>query len=85
MSQVDYDAMFVQLHAVGQVLKKRNDELHRRCSELEAQIDAPPFGYYNRYVNQFLIKNAKDAVQALQSAVGVCKRIVGTGGRGGSR
>jgi hypothetical protein len=69
MSQVDYDAMLSQLHLIGRNLRHTNKELRRRCLELEERFAAPPFGYYNRYVNQLLIKNVRTLSGWVRKAV----------------
>jgi hypothetical protein len=79
MSRVDYEAILSQLHDVGRSLQRKNDELRRRCRELEAQYDAPPFGYYNRYVNQLLLKKAGVWSRKVQGLLGVARRLVGVG------
>ena len=79
MPHVDYDKIFVQLHAVGRSLKLQNQDLRRRCAEMEARFGAPPFGLYNRYVNQVLIKRAKHYGWKLSQALAPWKRVFGNG------
>jgi hypothetical protein len=79
MSQPDYEAIFEQLHAVHRSLRSTNEELHRRCRELEAQFDAPPFGLYNRVVNQGLLGQGRAYAHKLRRALRTCRRVVGLG------
>jgi hypothetical protein len=79
MSQPDYEAIFEQLHAVHRSLRDTNEELHRRCRELEEQFDAPPFGLYNRMVNQRLLGQGRAYADRLGRALRMCRRIVGLG------
>jgi hypothetical protein len=71
MPNVDYDAVLSQLHDIGRQLKEKNDELRERCEELEERFTVPPFNYYNRFVNQLIIKNVRTLVGKARDALGL--------------
>jgi hypothetical protein len=57
MAEVDYEAIRLQLQSIGHSLRQTNQELRRRCQELEQEFAVPPFSYYNRFVNQMVLKS----------------------------
>jgi hypothetical protein len=75
--QVDYDAMLRQLQQINKALRKTNDELKRRCDEIEAGF-TPLQVMYNRYVNQKLIAGVRSWVDKARAIAG----LKSSGGQG---
>jgi hypothetical protein len=70
MGQVDDDALLAQLHQLEASLRKTNEELRRRCQELEQRLAAPPYCYYDRIVNQIVLEQVRKYVRAVRGVWG---------------